>query len=131
MMRPARALHTALAALVLLAACSGTGERQAERTDRNLLQSDEIRKSGTSDALSAVRMLRPQWLRHRGVSSINLRESIKVYMDNTLVGGPDYLRQITTSSVESMRYMDGLEATQRWGLDHGVGAIMVFTVRGR
>lgn len=131
MIHAARTLPLALAALVVIAACAGTGQRTGTRTDRNLLEAEELYQSGTSDALSAVRTLRPQWLRHRGVSSINLRESIKVYVDNTLVGGPDYLRQITTNSVESMRYMDGLEATQRWGLDHGVGAIMVFTVRGR
>jgi hypothetical protein len=132
MIRATRALPIALVAVVVVAACSSSAPRQtAARTDRNLLESEEILQSGTSDALSAVRTLRPQWLRHRGVSSINLRESIKIYVDNTLVGGPDYLRQITTNSVESMRYMDGLEATQRWGLDHGVGAIMVFTVRGR
>lgn len=127
MTRPSHALHGALAALVLIAACSGTGQRQGARTDRNLLESEEIQQSGTSDALSAVSTLRPQWLRQRGSAS----ESIKVYVDNSLVGGTDYLRQITTSSVESMRYMDGLEATQRWGLGHGTGAILVFTVRGR
>jgi hypothetical protein len=132
MIRAAHALSVATAALIVLAACSGSAPKQTTaRADRNLLEVEEIRASGTSDAFSAVRALRPQWLRHRGVSTINLRESIKVYVDNTLVGGPDHLRQITTSSVESIRYMDGLEATQRWGLDHGVGAIMVFTLRGR
>jgi hypothetical protein len=28
-----------------------------------------------------------------------------------------------------MRYFDGLQASQRWGLDHGMGAIVVSTRR--
>jgi hypothetical protein len=133
MTRPYRAASLALllATLPLLAGCSSSGQRAGTRMDRNRLDAQEIQAGGFSDAFTAVRTLRPSWLRQRGVSSINLQESVKVYLDNTLVGGPDALRQITVNSINSMRFMDGLEATQRWGLDHGIGAILVFTMPPR
>jgi len=56
-----------------------------------------------------------------------LQESIKVYLDGSLMGGPEQLRQIQVRSISSIRFLDGLEATNRWGLDHGLGAIVVST----
>lgn len=119
-----------LAALPLLAACSSSGQT-GPRPDRNLLDGAEIRAGSFADAFTAVRTLRPNWLTQRGVATANLRESVKVYIDNSLLGGPETLRQIAANTITSMRFMDGLEASQRWGLDHGVGAILVFTVPPR
>jgi hypothetical protein len=133
MTRPYRAASLALllATLPLLAGCSSSGQRPGSRVDRTRLEAQEIQAGGFNDAYMAVTTLRPNWLRQRGISSINLQESVKVYVDNTLVGGPEMLREITVNSITSIRYMDGLEATQRWGLDHGVGAILVFTMPPR
>jgi hypothetical protein len=84
-------------------------------------------QAGYSDAFTTVQTLRPQWLRQRGALSITQRESVKVYLDGSLYGGAESLRQITTRSISSIRYLDALEATQRYGLDHGQGAIVVST----
>jgi hypothetical protein len=86
---------------------------------------DEMRTAGYQDVLTTVQSLRPNWLNSRGESSITQQESIKVYLDGSLLGGPEYLSQITTRSISTIRFLDGLEATQRWGLDHGLGAIVV------
>jgi hypothetical protein len=111
-------------------ACGSTPTRTTQpRADRKLLTVEEIAKTGSTDAFTAVQALRPHWLTKRGVSSVNLRETIKVYLDGNLMGGPEFLRQISTNSISSIRHLDGLEATQRYGLDHGVGAILVFTRR--
>lgn len=120
-----------LAAAAVSIACSsgGSNTAAAPRGDRSLLTIEEINRTGSQDAYTAVQTLRPQWLTKRGTSSINLTETIKVYLDGNLMGGPEFLRQITTNSISSIRHMDGLEATQRYGLDHGVGAILVFTRR--
>jgi hypothetical protein len=85
--------------------------------------------AGYGDAFSVVQALRPRWLWTRGSTSINQEESVKVYLDGSLMGGPEYLRQIPVRSISSIRFMDGLEATNRWGLDHGLGAILVSTRR--
>ena len=116
---------------VVSMACSsaGTSNSSTPRADRSQLTIEEITRTGSQDAYSAVQMLRPQWLTKRGTSSVNLTETIKVYLDGNLMGGPEFLRQIPTNSINNIRHLDGLEATQRYGLDHGVGAILVFTRR--
>ncbi len=117
--------------LVVVTACAGNaGGKSSAPRDRALLTTEDIQRSGAVDAFTAVQTLRPHWLTKRGSTSFRQTESIKVYLDGSLMGGPDQLRQITASSIESIRYMDGLEATQRYGLDHGQGAVLVFTRKG-
>lgn len=127
-MVPSRVAYISL--LLMVAACAGRSAGSGTRVDRALISEEELRAAGYHDAYSTVQLLRPQWLNRRGPSTITLRESVKVYLDGSLLGGPEYLQQITVSSISSMRYLDGIEATQRWGLDHGLGAILVISRRG-
>jgi hypothetical protein len=127
-MRSADARGMLLVSLCVLAAsCGARSERGAARWDRMVITEAEMDASSHADAFSLVQSLRPQWLRVRGTTSLAAPEVVRVYLDGSLLGGPEYLRQIPTHSISSLRYMDGLEATQRWGLDHGAGAIMVST----
>jgi len=103
----------------------GTGIRQNQR----VLTTAEIEGSGYHDAFSVVQALRPHWLSTRGVASINQPQFIKVYLDGNLLGGTEELRGIAIRSISKMEFLDGLEATNRWGLDHGLGAIVVTTRR--
>jgi hypothetical protein len=121
-----RLRSTLLAALLLLVAC---GPRTVgPRGDRNFISMEEVQASGRADAYAAVESLRPLWLRSRGPTSITQgQQSVQVYLDNTLMGGLDQLRLIPAHNIASMRYFDGPEATQRWGLNHGLGAIVVST----
>ena len=115
---------------VLLAAC-GTAptQRAGVRQDQRVLTAEDLEGSGFNDAFSAVQALRPHWLSTRGTSSINQPQFIKVYLDNNLLGGTESLRTIPVNTIARMEYLDGLEASNRWGLDHGLGAIMVTTRR--
>ena len=116
------------APLLLLAACaSAPGARPTSAVNHSVISVEELRASGYSDAYHVVESLRPHWLRTRGATSFAKRETVKVYLDGSLLGGPDQLRQVTTSSIASIRFLDAIEATQRWGLDHGQGAIVVST----
>ena len=115
--------------LVVLVACGGTRAPSGPRVDRSLLTADEMMRAGSQDAFAAVQALRPHWLTTRGTNSLSSPGMVKVYLDGNLMGGPDFLRQITVTSIGSIRHLDGLEATQRYGLDHGEGAILVFTRR--
>ena len=115
---------------VLLVACSGSQRSATQRADPSLITTAELDASGYADAFTAVQSLRPAWLRIRGSTSLATREIVKVYLDGSLMGDTNHLRQISTHSISTLRYLDGLEATQRWGLDHGAGAILVST-RGR
>lgn len=116
------------ALLLLLAACAAVpSQRPRSTVDHRVITAEELRAAGYSDAYRVVQSLRPQWLRTRGATSLSQPETIKVYLDGLLLGGPDQLRQITTTSISSIRFLDAIEATQRWGLDHGQGAIAVST----
>ena len=114
----------ALSVSVMLAGCSAN-QTQRPQTARNVLTIEEMRDF--TDVYSAVLSLRPLWLRQRGVTSIRQRDGMKVYLDGSLMGGAENLKQITIISIGSVRYLDGLEASNRWGLDHGNGAIMIET----
>jgi hypothetical protein len=83
-------------------------------------------KAGYSDVFTTVQSLRPQWLVTHGQTSFR-RLELKVYLDGSLMGGPETLRQISTRSISSIRYLTGLEASGRWGLDHDQGAIVIST----
>jgi hypothetical protein len=124
-----RVLRIALVALLAIPACSTKAARSSARVDSRMITLEEMRSAGYQDALTTVQSLRPNWLNSRGASSITQQETIKVYLDGSLLGGPEYLSQITMRSISTIRFLDGLEATQRWGLDHGLGAIVVSTRR--
>ena len=86
----------------------------------------EIQESRQSNLLDFVRMNRPQWLRVRGTSGTAANQ-VAVYLDGQRVGGPDQLRLVTTEVTASLRFVDGQEATTRWGPGHSNGAILVRT----
>jgi hypothetical protein len=111
----------------LLCACATPRGGSRAPSDRTVITREEMQSSGYANAYMVVEALRPQWLKMRGTSSIYQVESIKVYLDGLLLGGPEYLKQIMTSSIATMSHLDGLAASQRWGLDHGQGAIVVST----
>lgn len=108
--------------------CAGNkAAGKSPSSSASTLTGEEIVKSGFVDALATVQSLRPQWLTVRGVTSLRSNETIKVYLDGNLYGGVESLRQIQVNSVERIRHMDGMEASSRYGLNHGAGAIIVET----
>jgi hypothetical protein len=118
----------AAALLLTLSACATQGTKGPALSNRAVLTSDEMVKAGYPDAFTSVQSLRPQWLVRHGQATLrSANENIKVYMDDSLLGGVETLRTIAIRSISSIRYMDGLQASERWGLDHGQGAIVVTT----
>jgi hypothetical protein len=127
---PARFAFPALLFVLCVAACGAQSQASGgggSSSNRNALSSEEMLRAGYPDAFATVQSLRPQWLQRRGANS--RAQSIKVYLDGSLLGGPELLRQITTRSIGSIRYMTPLEASERYGLDHDLGAIIVTTRR--
>ena len=128
-MRRASSRAAAIALIaVFLAGCSGAASGpRAPRANVNVITAEEIAAAHQSDAYSLVQNLRPNWLRARGASSLANPEIVQVYLDGSRLGGTDYLRQIATQSISRLQYLSGVDATQRFGLDHGAGAILVST----
>jgi hypothetical protein len=127
--RPSR-MVLAVVFLTIGACASQTARSEAPASTRNTLTADEMLKAGYPDAFMTVQSLRPNWLRTHGTTSFSRSaNSIKVYLDDALLGGPESLRSITMRSISMIRYLDGLQASERWGLDHSNGAIVVVTRR--
>jgi hypothetical protein len=91
-----------------------------------LVTSAEILDSDRHNVYDFVRAHRPLWLRTRGGSGMG-RASVMVYLDGHLLGPATEMRGIPTAIVSQLRYLDRREATTRYGLNHGNGAIMVIT----
>lgn len=115
--------------LLLAAACaSASGPRSAGASGtRDVITEAELQEFGAQPLRQAIQRLRPQFLRTRGPSSITMQSAdvIVVYMGNTRMGGLEVLDQITTSDVREVRYMSPTDATQRFGINHTSGAIIL------
>lgn len=116
--------------LALLACASGQGSDGPSR-NRNVITLEEIEAQPTSTAYELVQRIRPNWLRVRGPNSIrSSNPSLPlVYIDGVRSGDLDALYRVSTQIVREIRFINGRDATTRWGLDHGGGVIMVHTGR--
>ena len=116
--------------LLALSACSRNASPESGlqgRSSPNRLTQAELLARESRDAYEAVRQLRPNWLRTRGQTSLQAPQPVVIYIDGVRMGGPENLQRISTDAVMSMEYVSAIEASQRFGLDHTNGAILVET----
>ena len=127
-----RPLFIASAVLLLGACRPAPSVRGAPlASSRDVLLAHEIASSGVSDAYQAVSQLRPEFLKRRGpglISPVSHRV-VRVFLDDTEMGGIDILRSIPIDQVTAIRYVDSSEAALRWGANHTAGVILVSTAR--
>lgn len=119
-------------ALLALSACAAqSGAPRSGTRDPNLITIEELENVGASNLLDAVHRLRPQFLRSRGVISLQdpTPPTAVVYLDGQRVGGLEFLQRMSPLGVVSVRYMSSVEASSRYGLNHEGGAILVSTRR--
>jgi hypothetical protein len=105
------------------------------RTGRLLLASAELRRSIATNALEAVELGRPEWMKQqredqakRGSQPSTLPVealSLVVYVGDEKVGAFETLREIAIPEVAELRFYDARDARRRWGVDHRYGAIEV------
>jgi hypothetical protein len=135
------------AALVLLAACGPAASETSPgpapvtapadssspagrpRFSRDVLTEEEIRQANiVSNAYEVVTRLRPQWLRMRGTTAVpeddGTRE-IQVWNNGRKIGNPETLRDITVTQIVEMRWVDPIQARQRYGPGNARGVIAV------
>ena len=127
-MRPALARTAAFfftAILVASAGCSGGRSRTSPSADRSVITQEQIAQHHFTNAYEAVEALHSNWLITKVTDSFNAPSQIRVYVDATFFGGIESLRSINPNNIRSIRHFDGVEATARWGLDHGQGVILV------
>lgn len=106
------------------ASLPGAGQ---ERPDQQWITREQIAEPRFSSAYDVVRALRGTWLNPRGAASIRTRVEVQVYLDGVHLGGVDMLKGLSTPTVQYIRYINGTDATTRWGIGHGRGVIYVGT----
>ncbi|HEX8321507.1 hypothetical protein [Longimicrobium sp.] len=105
---------------------AATPAARAPRRDRNRLTREDLAARTESDLLALLQGARPAWLRARGQVSITQgAEQVWVYRDGIRMGGIQVLEQMRPGEVREIEFLPSHEATQRYGLDHGAGAILV------
>jgi hypothetical protein len=126
---------TALAASLLAAACAsspagGSGATRAARPhlEYNRITEAELANIDVQNALQAVQRLRPNFLQSHGGATTSISQGpqyVVVYVDQTRMGGPSALAEIPINEVKEIQYLNGPDATQRFGTGHTAGAIVV------
>ena len=125
--------RTGVLIALLLAGIPAAGEAQETRKTypREMITREEIldRSPDSKTAYDVIQRLRPHFFRTRSSGSIQRPTpvAIKVYVDGTLRGSILSLREILATAVISILYLDGSDATTRYGTDHENGAIVVRT----
>ena len=118
-----------LVTLVLVATACATGASTQQRSyslHRSLymLTATEISGTHVTSAYEAVERLKPNFL-------VGLRgESVRaVYLNGTrLLGGLENLRMIDASTVQQIVFLNGIEASNRYGPGNGAGVLLVSTL---
>lgn len=129
---------TLSAAVFLTASCASTPGDEAKaaearparpaRRSNVLITQQELRESSSRDAYQAVQMLRPDWLRGRGSTTLlGTPPEVVVYLDGQRLGNKNTLSQLPTQGIKELRFFGATDATQRWGTGHGAGVIEVVT----
>ncbi len=116
-----------IALALVMASCSSAGTGSATSRNSNVVTIEELAEIDYLNGLEALRRLRPNWLRVRGQSTFSRQASagIRLYVDGRRRDDISELGRIPTTHILEMRFLNGREATTRYGTDHGDGAILV------
>jgi hypothetical protein len=123
----ARLRRLGLPLLILCGACASAQANPRHRVDMSVLTQDDLADHQYQSVLEAVQTLRSNWLNDRGPDSFASPSHIWVYIDNTKVGDVQSLAAISTRYISSIRKVNGVDATARWGIGHSAGVISVMT----
>jgi hypothetical protein len=115
---------------LLVAGCAGGKAGSANQPAGNprLITVQEIEQSYARDAYELVSRLRPNWIAPRGPQSFQdpTAGQVNVYVEDLRVGGADVLRRIHVSAIDSIEYLNDIQASARFGVAaRGGGIIMV------
>ena len=115
----------ALLGCCFLAACASAANSRNGGDKSTRLTQEELAATNSANLYDAITKLRPEWLTSRGPTSATdpTPTSVHVFMNGTLLGDVDYLRQVQWTDVNGVRYWDAGQASARFGMGHPRGVI--------
>lgn len=115
----------ALATSCAIAGCAAATSAQGGRAGSNQLTETELASTNSDNLYDAIAKLRPDWLTSRGPKSVTdmTLASVDVFMNGTMLGGIDYLREVRPLDVRDVRYWNAGQAATRFGMGHPRGVI--------
>lgn len=117
------------ALLAALAACGpaagGASARSGAPTSggSRLIAEAEIDGHAATNLLELVQQLRPSWVQRRALAGGQGYPT--VYLGSQPLGSIDRLREVPTHNVREVRYLNGPEASSRFGAGVPYGVIQV------
>jgi hypothetical protein len=125
-----------IAGVFALEGCAGSSaasSRDGLRENPDVITRAEITRTQAQTAYDAVRLLRPNFLRSRGVTSLTRQTTDEpvVYLDERRIGGLVTLRDMPVPLIFEIRYLSASEAQMKWGSGHPVGAVHVISSKNR
>lgn len=116
-----------LATSSAVSCASAPSQGQTGRRSANQLTREDLASVNTDNVYDAIVKLRPEWLTSRGPTSATdaTPTAVDVYMNGTMLGKADYLRDIHLLDVSEVRYWDAGQASARFGMGHPRGVIEI------
>lgn len=127
-LRPGRRLVLLLTLTTLAGACAPRSSASGGG-NRNVIAIEEVQDLSRLNVFDLVQRLRPSWLQTRGVDSFQQSNAVVAYLDGARYGLAGDLRNLRSTDVLEVRYLDSRQATMRFGVGHPSGAILVITRR--
>ena len=121
-----RAMKASLVMTWLFLACAGTAAQSgANRATRSVLTQVQLAATNRTNLYEAIEKLRPEWLTSRGPTSVTNAEPTvpSVYMNGSMLGRAEYMREMGVLDVTEVRYWEPGPASARFGMGHPRGVI--------
>lgn len=121
--------RTLLPFVFIAAAACSSSTRSRPQGDPDLILRDQVLAGSYANAHDVVRALHPNWLVKRAPGGRNSSNNnpIWVFVDGSRYGDVSWLRNVPAQSIGSIRRIDGISATTRWGTGHSEGVLYVMT----
>lgn len=116
-----------LVLLVLLAGCAGAVQQGRRSGQYESLTREELVRTNASDLYRAIQILRGEWLTGRGPTSVTDASPTvpTVYMNNTRVGGLEFLNTVNVADVGEVRFWSASRAAAQFGMNNLGGVIQI------
>lgn len=123
-----RALSIGLLATCLMLGCAGAPAAGDQGSGgRNTLSREQLQATNSEELYAAIAKLRPEWLSSRGPTSVSdpTPTSASVFMNGSLLGRAEYMREMRVIDVTEVRYWNAGQASARFGMGHPRGVIEI------